>query len=136
MSDKYAAVKQSFGRCLNRGDLIGRFYELLLEADPVIPKKFEHTDMRKQKDLLIHGINLALMFVEGDPVGKNGLLRIRQSHSKKNLDINPELYMFWMASFQQAVSEIDPDYNDDIENSWQEVLEKTVNFISEGYTEY
>jgi len=126
-------AKKSFGRCLNHGDLIGRFYELLLAADPVIPQKFANTDMHKQKELLVHGINLALMFAEGNAIGKNGLSRLQESHNRHNLDIKPEFYHFWIESFIQAVSEIDPEYNDDIKTEWLAVATKTTEFLSEGY---
>ena len=126
-------AKQSFGRCLNHGDLIGRFYEILLQADPMIPRKFINTDMEKQKKLLVHSINLALMFAENDPVGKNGLLRLRESHNKKHLDIKPDLYPLWIDSFLQAVSEIDPEYNDEIKFSWYTALKKTTDYLAEGY---
>lgn len=128
-------VKTSIGRCLNRGDLIGRFYEIFLNADPVIAEKFRDTDMQQQKQLLEHGIQLALMFADDNSVGKKGLARIRETHSRKNLNISPDLYSVWLESFMQAVEEIDPEYNVELDLEWREVLQKSIDYIVSGYND-
>lgn len=91
--------------------------------------------MQQQKQLLEHGIQLTLMFADDNSVGKKGLARIRETHSRKNLNISPDLYSVWLESFMQAVEEIDPEYNVELDLEWREVLQKSIDYIVSGYND-
>lgn len=129
----FSPTEDSLGRCLNHGDPFGRFYKIFTASNPKIAMKFKNTDMKKQKDLLQHGIILANMFYNDNPVGKNGIKRIRETHSQSRLDINPSLYTIWLDSFIKTVSEFDPKFDEEIEKEWRKVLQKTIDYIIEGY---
>lgn len=125
---------RSFGRCLVRGDLFDRFYEVFLGSHPSIPPYFANTDFTVQKQLLRHGINFALMMAKGDSIATQALSKIRSTHSKSKLNIPPRLYGYWKNSFLQAVSEIDPKFGDEgLSDAWEEVLEETVEYVAGGY---
>ncbi len=127
-------IKQSFARCILKGDVIERFYGLLLDSHPDIKPRFANTDFDSQKQLLRQGINLAIMFASDDPMGKNGIKRIRESHSKSGgLNVPPDLYPYWKKSFIQAISEFDPEFSDELRKQWDWVLQKTIDSIIEGY---
>lgn len=89
--NNYEEVKQSFARCMIKGDVIGRFYDIFLDSYPAIKPRFANTDFDSQKHLLRQGVNLAIMFASNNPVGKKGIERIRKSHSKSGLNIPPDL---------------------------------------------
>ena len=129
----YEHAKDSLGRCLNHGSLFKRFYELFIQQNSEIAEKFRDTNMHAQEGVLKNGINLAIMFAEGDPVGLNGIQRIRKSHCKDKLNIKPDMYSLWLDSFMQVVSEIDPNFDDEIENEWRNLLQETIDYIIEGY---
>lgn len=131
--NNYEDVKQSFARCMIKGDVVGRFYEIFLASHPDIEPRFAHTDFDSQKHLLRQSVNLAIMFASDNQIGKKGINRIRQSHSKLGLNIPPELYTYWKISFLQAASEFDEEFSDDLKSRWDSVLQKTINFIIEGY---
>jgi hemoglobin-like flavoprotein len=133
MENSTDTVRNSMGRCLFCGDFIGKFYAIFFESHPDIKPMFVNTDMAKQKDLLEHGITLAILYASGHVMGQQGLERIRKSHSKTNLDVKPELYPFWEKSLIQAVSELDPEFNDEIKQAWDEVMDKAINYITDGY---
>ncbi|MDX1250901.1 MAG: globin [Gammaproteobacteria bacterium] len=134
MAKDFTKTKLSLGRCINSGkDLFERFYEIFLDSHPAIRPRFVKTDMQAQKALLKNGINLAIMFAEGNPVGSGGISRIRESHSKKKINIDPGLYSCWLDSFIKAVSEVDPQFNPELEKEWREMLQITVNHIAGGY---
>jgi hemoglobin-like flavoprotein len=132
MKDAVAIVKHSFTRCMGK-DIIGHFYDIFLRSNPQIAPKFARTDFQAQKDLLRHGIHLALMFAQDDPIGRKGLARIRQSHSKANLDVSPSLYPYWKASFLQAVADLDPEFSEEARKAWDAVLQKAIDYIISGY---
>lgn len=126
-------VKQSFARCMIKGDVVGRFYEIFLASHPDIKPRFANTDFDAQKHLLRQSVNLAMMFANDNQVGIKGIKRIRKSHSKSGLNIPPDLYPYWKKSFIQAASEFDQEFSDELNTQWNEVLQKTIDFIIEGY---
>ncbi len=129
----FEIVAQSFVRCMIKGDVIGRFYEIFLDSHPDIKHRFANTDFDSQKHLLRQGINLAIMFASGNPVGQNGIKRIRKSHRKSGLNITPDLYPYWKNSFLQATSEFDPEFSDELKRQWDSVLQKSIDYIIDGY---
>ena len=128
-------VKQSLGRCLLKGDIMSRFYEIFLDSHPDIRPKFTNTDFSKQKRLLRQGINFAIMFADDVEFARSRITRIRTSHSKANLNIPPHLYPYWKKSFIEAVSEIDPQFSPQLAKNWDSVLQKTIDYVIDGYNE-
>ena len=126
-------VALSFGRCITRGDVVGRFYELLTGSHPDIRRRFEKTDFDSQKHLLRQGVNLVLMFANDLPVGRSGLARIRKSHSSSALNIPPEFYPYWKSSLLDAVSEFDPEFSDALRLRWAAVLQKGIDYVAGGF---
>jgi hemoglobin-like flavoprotein len=131
--NRFAKAKASFGRCINKGDLIGRFYTIFMASDPGVAAKFSDTDMDKQKKLLMQSINLAIMFSEGNPMGKHGIERIRRTHSKSQLNIHPEYYKLWLDSFLKAINECDLQIDEETNHQWREMLQLTIDYVTAGY---
>ncbi len=130
--DDIKLVKSSFTRCMGK-DLIGRFYDIFLKSSPAIAPMFAKTDFSEQKKLLNHGIQLVIMYGEGDKFAEYGLGRIRDTHQKSKMDIPPNLYPFWKESFLQALAEADDEFEDSTREAWGRVLQKTLDFIIAGY---
>ncbi len=132
MKNAIPIVKESYTRCIPK-DVIGRFYDIFLKSNQSIAPMFAKTDFTVQKDLLRHGIHLAIMFANGEYLGKSGIERIRKSHSKAGMNVNPNLYRYWKASFLQAISETDSEFSEQIRKAWDSVLQQTIDYIIEGY---
>lgn len=133
MSSNIELVRASFGRSLLKGDVLGRFYELFFQCSEEITALFKDTDMDKQKEALSQGLNLAIMFADGKPFAKTVIRKIRVSHSRARMDIRPALYPLWKSNLMQAISEFDSEYSPAVEQAWDEVLQKTIDYIIEGY---
>ncbi|QSE96339.1 globin [Fulvivirga lutea] len=133
IQDKISIVQNSYGRCLASGDVLDTFYQEFLGSSPEIKERFKNTDFEKQKKLLKHGINLMIMFAAENLAGKSGLKRIRESHDSKHLNINPKLYDLWKFCLLQAIKSHDYKYNNLVESSWNNVLDKGIRYIKEGY---
>ncbi len=129
MHPDVALVKESLGRSVARGTLFDRFYDIFLKSNPAFVPMFAKTDLKKQKELLRHGVSLGLLYVEGKSIGENGLARIKKTHSKDEMNIDPKLYPYWKRSFLQAVSECDPNYSDEINAAWERTLQKIIDFL-------
>ena len=130
---EYQDVKMSMGRAITHGDVFSRFYQIFLASHPTIGPMFKTTNMEQQKALLRQGVNLAIMFAEGRSIGKSAMDRLRASHSKKALAIDPSLYRYWLDSFMKALAEVDPEFNPGLEKKWRDTLSKAIRHIADGY---
>ena len=126
-------VKKSFDRCAAKGDVIQAFYDIFLDSHPDIKHRFANTNFDNQKKLLLQGLDLTIMFATDEPVGKIGINRIRKSHKKSALNIQPDLYPNWKRSLLQTISEFDPEFNNELEEQWDLVLQKSIDYITDGY---
>jgi len=133
MKEDISRVRLSYGRSIAKRGFLGRFYEIFLSSDPRIAKKFENTDLKKQQELLAMSVNMVILFPQANKIAKNAVGRIRESHSRKGLGIEPHLYHLWKQSLIQAVSEHDPEFDSQLEASWQKVLQIAIDYIVEGY---
>jgi hemoglobin-like flavoprotein len=129
----FEEVKLSLARSMITGDIIGRFYDILLASNPNIKSMFSKTDFSTHKQLLRQSIGLAIMFANGNAVGKKGIQRIKKSHSKTALNISPNLYPYWKKSFIQAIAELDSEFSDELKKEWDFVLQQTIDYIIDGY---
>lgn len=126
-------VKNSYGRsCLNP-QFFDKFYDIFLQSHPSLKPMFAKTDFKKQKELLRTGVAMLLAHVEGKTAGTMTLDRIGASHSKKNLNINPNMYQYWIDSLVKAAKECDPKFTPDIERGWQKVCRAGVDYIVAKY---
>ena len=126
-------VVVSFGRCSLKPEFIDTFYEIFLASSPKIAPMFANTDMSKQKGLLKQGINMLLLYAKGSPTGKSAVRRLTESHSKKNLDIAPNMYPLWLDSLMKAVSITDPEFNPVLEQQWRSRLKIGIEAMKDGY---
>ncbi len=133
MGAEITQVQESFGRATVSGQLIDKFYEIFLNSHPDVKPRFAKTDFVQQKKLLRRGISLAIMFADNNPVGRDGIARIRESHSKTRLNIPPSLYKYWLESFIKALSLCDKQFGPQLETLWRKTLQKTIDFVVEGY---
>ena len=124
-------VKNSYGRCLGSPDFFDRFYDVFLKSNPKIPVLFSKTDFTEQKKLIRHGINLIIMYADGNIVGMSGLKRINETHNG-SLNIDHSLYAYWKESLMQVIREYDERFDFRLENEWSEVLDKGISFITKG----
>lgn len=128
-----AAVRKSYGRVVARPGFFDRFYALFLKSSPQITKLFAKTDIAKQGEMLERSMSMALLFPQRNPIAKQVVDRIRVSHSRANLNVDPALYRFWLDSLVQVVAETDPEFTPMLEQQWRRVLAVTLDYIAEGY---
>lgn len=133
MSAAIDAVRSSFGRAMTKRTFMPRFYEIFTHSHPAIPQLFKNTNMEKQFDLLGQSLNMAILFSQNNPIAKNAIERIRKSHDREHLNINPELYPFWVDSLIAALRESDPQFTPTLEQQWRDVIQIAIDQIKGGY---
>ncbi|MCF6325070.1 MAG: hypothetical protein L3J89_12235 [Gammaproteobacteria bacterium] len=133
MKEEISRVRLSYGRALSKRQFLDRFYELFMSSSPIVARKLALTDIAKQQELLSQAVNMVILFPQGNKIARNAINRIRQSHNRDGLDIRPEYYRFWIDSLVLALSEHDPDFNDELDRAWRKVAQEAIDFIVEGH---
>jgi hemoglobin-like flavoprotein len=128
-----AGVRKSYGRVVAKGKFVDRFYEIFINSTPEIRRMFVNTDFEKQNELLERSLSMALLFPQRNLIARQVIDRIRVSHSRDNMDIDPALYRFWLDSLIKTVAEKDLEFNPELEQQWRRVLQVTLDYIAEGY---
>ncbi len=124
-------VMQSYGRCCASDGFFDSFYDHFLASSPEIRDKFANTNMAGQKLLLRQGILNVVLHARGMPDTK--LKALGCSHSRKGLNIRPELYTLWFNALAATIREHDKQSTTEIIQAWREVVSKSVEVIIAEY---
>lgn len=133
---KNTEVFNSFNRVKEDKQFIVRFYQHLFKVRPETEAYFSNVDFEKQKTLIIRGIEFALKSIQGDEESKTQMIRISKTHAKNNMDISPHLYYYWIEALVYTLKNSDPDWYDDLEYYWTEVITRPVSFMISQYYRY
>lgn len=129
-------VRSSVDRATEQGDLFGVFFELLLNSNLKIRSKFIGGEVSKHKESLREGIETVLLAAEGDSNAQNQLTKLRETHSRDNIGVDPMLYRYWVDSFLRALELLDPEYSSDLEREWREIMHQVTSHMAEGYEDW
>ena len=132
-TEEIRLVKRSFARCFLKEDLILKFLNIIVESHEEIAPHFTNTDFGQIKLLLRQGINCTIMYAEGVFAGEFCMEELRVSHNRKHMAINPKYYPYWITSLRQAVSELDPQYSEELGDLWERVVTPAIQFMADGY---
>ena len=123
--------KESYGRCLVRGSLglASRHYDLFVASHPDIQALFNASDPEEHKKTLRHMHTVLLMFGSGDRYAETALVRTARKHGPTGMDVHRDLYEMWAASLIEAVRECDPEFDPEVEEAWQDVVQNGVQFF-------
>lgn len=124
-------VMQSYGRCCRSETFFNTFYRIFLASSPEMRAKFANTNMQAQQLLLRQGIMNIVLYARGMPDTK--LQALGCSHSRKAMDIRPELYTLWTDSLLQTIREHDSEADTHTINAWFEVINKGIAVILKQY---
>ncbi|MDP2343835.1 MAG: globin [Deltaproteobacteria bacterium] len=121
-------ILKSFHRALNKG-LPETFYAIFLEHDDRIRELFKNTDFKKQRDLFVHGVLMLIEFADGKAMGLMAMQRLGESHSRKKLNVTPDLYPIWVDSMMEALAKLDPEFTPELERQWRQALRKGIDLL-------
>lgn len=108
------------------------FYCRFLASSPLVRQKFRHTDMMRQRIMLKKSFYNLLAFYASGSVD-SVLERIALSHSRKGLDIPPELYDLWLDCLAATIKDYDPLFDVDVELAWRLVLSPGITYMKFKY---
>ncbi len=123
----------SLERCQADPHFLTLFYRKFVISNEEVRRKFANTDMDKQKMMLHASLYMIMLSAQNNEAASLYLERIAKRHSKKELDIKPELYDLWLATLIETVKETDSDFNEEIEIAWNKVITYGVNYLKERH---
>lgn len=130
---EFGQFNDSLSRCSANYGFLDCFYELLLGCSEEVRRKFEHTNLQKQRRILMASFHMLMLAADGKPEGQIHLERIAEVHSKAHRDIPPHFYDLWMTCLLQAVKKCDPCFTPDVERVWRRMMEHGIAFMKSKY---
>ena len=128
-----AIFNDSFLRCQNKPGFMDRFYELFLASSANIKSKFEKTNFNKQKIALKSSFYMMLLTVQGNAPAQRYLEEIADLHSRKKLNVKPEMYDLWLECLIKTVEEFDPLFDEQIKRVWRNLMNQGIRFMQSRY---
>lgn len=134
MSVTFDDLQASYGRCLQHGGFIARFYEIFMASHPDVPALFNGTDFGRQHVALRRGISAAIAHAGGSTLMRRTMEDMARVHSREGrAPVTPSLYSFWVEALLTAVREHDPACDLALEQRWRDALERTVQHFVQRY---
>ena len=124
---------ESLSRCAVKADFLPTFYQLFLSSSDEVREMFQHTDFEQQNKMLIKTLRLSYGVTLNDPDSPRDLRERAESHDRHHLNIRPELYDLWREALVQAAEKSDPDWNEQTEKAWREILTLIINRMIKYY---
>ena len=124
-------VFQSYGRACNNPSFFEEFYSKFMGKSPDIRARFVNTNMEAQRGLLRSGVLWLIMHARG--MSDTKIRALGESHSKKQMNINPMFYSFWLDALMETLAIYDPDFSAELEKTWRSVLRPSIETIQNMY---
>jgi hemoglobin-like flavoprotein len=125
----------SLKRCLAAPGFLAGFYDRFLASSDEVREKFGGVDMKRQARVLEDSLYVVAVAVQGEAgsLARGDLPRIAERHSRRDLDIHPELYDLWVRCLVEAAREHDPQWSDDVATAWRQTLAFGVEYMRRRY---
>lgn len=127
------SYERVLGRSAEGKNFFDAFYQNFIAASPVVREKFKNTDMKRQRAMLEKSLHyVAYLFTSYEIYSY--IQEIAVLHSRKNLNIQPELYDLWLETLIQTVRDFDPDFDADVELAWRLSLARGIAYMKFMYS--
>ena len=125
----------SLGRCRATAGFLDAFYQRFVASSDEVRAKFAKTDMMRQVQMLedtLFVVANAVQGEEGSPA-RSDLPRLAERHSRRDLDIRPELYDLFLECLVVTVRTHDPKFTPEVEAAWREVMGFSIDYMRKRY---
>lgn len=123
------AAKASYERCRDSDAFFRSFYKNFFAACPPAEPMFVETDFDRQIRLLRHAIGLLLIFPTQPEAEPTILTRVAERHSRRDLDVPPELYGDFVEALVETVAAYDTAFTPEIGDAWRRAIAKGVAYM-------
>jgi hemoglobin-like flavoprotein len=125
----------SFGRCRATPGFLDAFYQRFVASSYEVRAKFAKSDMLRQVQMLedtLFVVANAVQGEEGSPA-RSDLPRIAERHSRRDLDIRPELYDLFLECLIVTVRTHDAKFTPEVEAAWRETMGIGIDYMRKRY---
>ncbi len=129
----YQEALASYHRCEAAGGLFDSFYEIFFAKSVEIPPMFAKTDMERQKQDAMASVLMSLRLASGDPVARQYVQEIAETHSRRGYRIRPAMYKLWLDALCEAIARHDPQYTAELEKSWRQAMRPAIELMINAY---
>jgi hemoglobin-like flavoprotein len=125
----------SLNRCLAEPGFIAAFYDRFLRSSSEVRRKFRHTDMERQMQVLADTLFVVANAVQGEEgsLARSELPKLAKRHSRTEMDIGPHLYGLWTECLVATAKATDKQFDGSVEAAWRETLAFGVRYMTERY---
>jgi len=129
------AFLASLKRCLGAPGFLAAFYDRFTGSSEEVREKFRGVDMKRQVRVLEDSLYVVAVAVQGEQgsLARGDLPRLAERHSRRDLDIRPELYDLWAQCLVETARAHDPEWTDAIAAAWRETLAAGVELMRARY---
>lgn len=127
--------RASLKRCLADSKFLHEFYELFMASSPEVREKFKDTEFPRQARILADSLYIMAVASESreNAIAWKELDRLAERHSRRGLDIRPELYDSWLECLVKAARKFDADFSSAIEDAWRASLRPGIEHLRAQY---
>jgi hemoglobin-like flavoprotein len=123
----------SLGRCEDTPGFIRSFYDRFIGSSELVRRKFHDTDMEAQAKVLLHIIHEVASATEGSTSSLKELAYRAETHSRRHMNITPDLYELWRTALIETAHEFDPKWDGEIEEAWILTLDTLIYHMLKKY---
>jgi hemoglobin-like flavoprotein len=125
----------SLKRCLAAPEFLAGFYERFTASSEEVREKLRGVDMKRQARVLEDSLYVVAVAVQGEEgsVARGALPRLAERHSRRDLDIRPELYDLWAQCLVETARAHDPQWTDEVAGAWRDTLAFGVEYMRQRY---
>ncbi len=124
---------QSLERCKKDDTFMDAFYKRFLATSTEVANKFRYTDFERQHRMVVESLEISARATEGDHEALQALHKQATLHSRKHLDIRPELYQHWLDAILTTAAEVDPLWDEQVGTAWRTILQHVINYMTSKY---
>lgn len=125
----------SLTRCLAAPAFLEGFYDRFVGSSEEVREKFRGVDLKRQVRMLQDSLYVSAVAVQGEEgsPARGALPWLAARHSRRDLDIRPELYDLWIACLIETARAHDPQFGPEVEGAWRETLTLVADYMKERY---
>lgn len=127
-----SSFKRAIGGYSFNNDFIEHFYTNLIGHSEEIATMFKSTNMSAQKTMLHDSLYLMVDYYQSNKL-PIGMSRIAEVHSRRDKAIPEQMYDIWLDRLIATVAEFDPEFNEEVESAWREVLAPGISYMKGQY---
>lgn len=125
----------SLKRCLAVPGFMDRFYERFVASSDEVRDKFRNTDLKRQTRMVADSLYVLAVAAEGEEhsPARLSLPGLAERHSRRDLDIRPELYDVWLECLLETARADDPELTPEVEAAWRATLVWGIDYMRSRY---